>query len=72
MRAISAFRRILTPIAVLSFVLAAIAIPALSAVTSTNTEGSTITPATALPAGFTDVTLFNVDHPTSVAFTPDG
>ncbi|MFL6071180.1 MAG: PQQ-dependent sugar dehydrogenase [Actinomycetes bacterium] len=71
MRAISSFRRILTPIAVLSFVLAAIAIPALSAVTSTNTEGSTITPATSLPAGFTDVTLFNVDHPTSIAFTPD-
>jgi glucose/arabinose dehydrogenase len=37
-----------------------------------NTEGSTITPATSMPAGFDDVTLFSVNHPTAIAFTPDG
>src|SRR6185503_14424450 len=72
MGAISSMRRVLTSMAVLSLALGAVALPALSAVTRSNTEGSTITPATSLPAGFTDVTLFNVDHPTAIAFTPDG
>ena len=33
---------------------------------------STITPATTLPAGFTDDHLFNLSNPTAIAFTPDG
>ncbi len=31
-----------------------------------------VSSAATFPAGFTDVTLFNVGSPTALAFTPDG
>jgi glucose/arabinose dehydrogenase len=64
-------RRALVAVAIVGLGLGAVP-TGLSAATVGNTEGSTITPATSLPAGFTDDTLFSLNHPTAIAFTPDG
>jgi glucose/arabinose dehydrogenase len=72
MASVASIRRALSLLAVLGLALSASALPAVSAGTTGNTQGSTITPATTLPAGFSDATLFNVNHPTAIAFTPDG
>ncbi|HEX5016016.1 MAG TPA: PQQ-dependent sugar dehydrogenase [Actinomycetes bacterium] len=72
MASIQSIRRVLFTLAVLGLAIGASAPPMVTAAIVGNTEGSTITPATSLPAGFSDVTLFSLNHPTAIAFTPDG